>query len=1200
MALKCSVCDKTLERGTAHDHNRDGRPDARHWNPHPPSGWNEHGYEDDAYSPPQPSPTPSAGPDESESPLDEEEDDYVPSRSQADTPLTQGHSPPHDTSGAGSDPASSTPTSTTLEQLSPEVGADETWYSTPSGFAAPGSVQQGLTPEQQILIAQAESVIPWPHRLHGPKAPYKNWQSEETYDESDYFVWAPAAFNAEGQPDTAALGAFSDPARFGGESEIFDMGVNPSLVAAAHRRRIDLEEERRQLGLQYSPLARAGEGESWVPRGGVNPSLVRQWNARQLDRQQFLSEYSRLGELGMIHPDDPRAELGIRYRSVETLDPMASDWTSELGWSIPGRYSEYLDPMASDWTNEIGYTIPRSKEELGMMGAYMEPGRAVDKDRDPGYWGEAITWKRRLDSARHLVEKYPGNTRLWLAYLDVVADAPAAVISIPGYGLREDAVRPLLERFYPHDPDAMARAEQYAKWRVEGDPRGDLDPRLDIPSVFGGMGDLTSVDLYQRRADDFSMGYTVGLGFGHGGGIMSGLVGALSVPMASLLWESVTDPAVPIEQRAHLGAESVIEVIAEMPGMKYPGAIEDLADVIAQGKNWRKILDEIKSPEGLHASHQVGAASMGASAAIMVAALAARRGVPFMSINLPSWVNSPDAEYTLLDNLHRQYMKENAGAHPPVQLFNQWQTEIRQNLEKQRTPVWQSNLQLADVTEGSRLTQVRTPTGQVIYVTGESRGGSPTLVEGAPQIDWGGDFTNFDWDVILKAVQRDVWLENLIDAPVLDLSNPANVRAWAQQSREERALEAQSESEASKGQSIDAWTPPTGVSYETQFERWRAELREIERLQALATARADAEIVAKLQAAANARRQWIAQLQAARAREAQEDAAARTDESQDDWPSFELSPVTQSQARTQTEAQADVGADEQLQTIKTPIAETERVRQRQQALIEQATRAQQAARIQAAQREAQERAEWQQAAQREAHLQAQLQQQVQGFAQLQQQTALAQQAAAQEHVALAPSQTPPTVEPATTTQTVPLSEPFRLVPTVPQTVPPGTQPGPTIGVPPGIEQEYESIIPETAPDLELGPITVGTPTEQTQQQRQRRTRPRLPKSPIDEEEKARQDRERGPGYPRVVVRRDLVERAIDLETGHEEIVTVAAGDLKIARTSARPHRNRKFQSGNRLISTDQTGRVSEKRNQRRRRRHPFFDRRDAPMRRRTR
>ena len=95
MTLKCSVCEKTLERGTAHD--RDGRADARYWNPHPPSGWNEHGYEGDTYSPPQPSPTPHAGSDEGESALDEE---------QADTPSTQGHSPLHDTS-AGPDESES-------------------------------------------------------------------------------------------------------------------------------------------------------------------------------------------------------------------------------------------------------------------------------------------------------------------------------------------------------------------------------------------------------------------------------------------------------------------------------------------------------------------------------------------------------------------------------------------------------------------------------------------------------------------------------------------------------------------------------------------------------------------------------------------------------------------------------------------------------------------------------------------------------------------------------------------------------------------------------------------------------------------------------------------------------------------------------------------------------------------------------------
>ena len=41
MALKCSVCGKFLARGTAHDHDHDRQPDARHYNPHPPPGGGE-------------------------------------------------------------------------------------------------------------------------------------------------------------------------------------------------------------------------------------------------------------------------------------------------------------------------------------------------------------------------------------------------------------------------------------------------------------------------------------------------------------------------------------------------------------------------------------------------------------------------------------------------------------------------------------------------------------------------------------------------------------------------------------------------------------------------------------------------------------------------------------------------------------------------------------------------------------------------------------------------------------------------------------------------------------------------------------------------------------------------------------------------------------------------------------------------------
>ena len=37
MALKCSTCGKFLAKGTAHDHDADGRADKRHYNPHPPA-----------------------------------------------------------------------------------------------------------------------------------------------------------------------------------------------------------------------------------------------------------------------------------------------------------------------------------------------------------------------------------------------------------------------------------------------------------------------------------------------------------------------------------------------------------------------------------------------------------------------------------------------------------------------------------------------------------------------------------------------------------------------------------------------------------------------------------------------------------------------------------------------------------------------------------------------------------------------------------------------------------------------------------------------------------------------------------------------------------------------------------------------------------------------------------------------------------
>ena len=77
-------------------------------------------------------------------------------------------------------------------------------------------------------------------------------------------------------------------------------------------------------------------------------------------------------------------------------------------------------------------------------------------------------------------------------------------------------------------------------------------------------------------------------------------------------------------------------------------------------------------------------------------------------------------------------------------------------------------------------------------------------------------------------------------------------------------------------------------------------------------------------------------------------------------------------------------------------------------------------------------------------------------------------------------------------------------------------------------------------------------------------------------------------HPKVVVHENVVGRAVNLETGQEEIEVLDAGELAVERYSRSPARNRTVQSGNRTITTDSRGRVSTKRRKRRTKLHPYL------------
>ena len=91
----------------------------------------------------------------------------------------------------------------------------------------------------------------------------------------------------------------------------------------------------------------------------------------------------------------------------------------------------------------------------------------------------------------------------------------------------------------------------------------------------------------------------------------------------------------------------------------------------------------------------------------------------------------------------------------------------------------------------------------------------------------------------------------------------------------------------------------------------------------------------------------------------------------------------------------------------------------------------------------------------------------------------------------------------------------------------------------------------------------------------------------DQDEAAAKRRDRG-AHPAVVVHENVVRRAVNLETGEEEIEVLDAGELAIERFSKRPARNRSYQSGNTTITTDARGLVSTQRRKRRKKLHLYL------------
>ena len=262
-------------------------------------------------------------------------------------------------------------------------GPDESFHSAFGGIVAPGSVLRRMTPEQirAIREAQQRSLVGTRDEMEEYVPPESEpWQPSETRRTTP----DPGSGDERQRQEEQRDAIDSE----GMESQVPDQGMNPALIEQARRRQVDLaalREEQDELQQQNADLERrlvteevlrgqhadAAGGETFVQGVSHDPQLVEHHNElvarynaaleqRQQFRRQFERESERLGELGLIHPDDPRARADITYRWDETEpDKGVRGGVAGSEWYRGGGYRELSDPMASDFIAEVGQDAPQ-------------------------------------------------------------------------------------------------------------------------------------------------------------------------------------------------------------------------------------------------------------------------------------------------------------------------------------------------------------------------------------------------------------------------------------------------------------------------------------------------------------------------------------------------------------------------------------------------------------------------------------------------------------------------------------------------------------------------------------------------------------------------------------------------------------------------------------------------------------------------
>ena len=412
------------------------------------------------------------------------------------------------------------------------------------------------------------------------------------------------------------------------EGTVLGQAVSPEQ--AQHYRDVQADNE---IG---KAMLRDGEGKVAVSPY-ANPKLL-----------AAIAEYNRLARLGLLYGSDP----------------LASDYSTEVGETIWRPTRVDLGPLAADVTAEWGIAemvppnpTPEQMKLLAELEAAYSPrsGRNLWEffsDNSPaGIWrglGESTEeyrdFETRIRAADSNIWVNPADKEAWLSYGSTLLEAPGAVMSIPSHWLEALSNWGL----DPYDPHAPTKPEQYATWRAEGDPRGYEDPRLDNPWPWVGLPPDVTEEQISRLQEERRSSNLIDQFLASGPLLsLADYAYRLGDRPTQNFYEYLRDTGVPRHERAAWAGEVLQELVGEVPIPTFKGAkllriirdtfekTEDADDMIATGRNVEEFTGDLTSGDP-HAATVVAAGAGGASA-LGVASRFARRILPFPFTHSPPY-----------------------------------------------------------------------------------------------------------------------------------------------------------------------------------------------------------------------------------------------------------------------------------------------------------------------------------------------------------------------------------------------------------------------------------------------------------------------------------------------------------------------------------------------------------------------------------